>query len=341
MSFFDKLTKVLGYPASAAVGLIGMGAGDNELVSRGFKGELTPDFLLREDRDKPLEGFGNKLAGGVFNVALDPLNYGPGIAKSAVKFLPAFKGSGVVDDLLRGANSFGKIEDATKIAKAGKAARLYSQGIRGVASGGGTPMDALAAASLMGIGENVLAKALPKIAKLSLQGANSQGIGLDDAINNVDELLSRPAIDPTRILGELGAGPQRFSNSTDDEVTVLLKELLAGPGPARPTNTFSSTPELNSLLVRGELGPAPVPRVSSQFTESTEQLQDFLANLGSKNELPRGFEAAGALGPSPIFRPMPTFSPSSEREMTEQILALVEKLQNPYTRGGPMSQLVK
>lgn len=298
MGILQNIAKVLAYPKSVALGFTGaapgmMGGeryseggrtttGDLDFLKEGLKGRLSASDITDRLSPDRKDTAGAKIFNTLIDVGYDPLLFTGPLVKGATAGTK-------VAPLIEGASTFGKIskaEDAAKYStlmpKAGQALRRLHMGTQATGDLG----TGVAAAALMGLGENTAAKILPKIAALTLKGANSNGIGLDDAINNVDELISRPALNPnaiekysdsveaqlaevlpTRVAGALPSGrATRYPPPVDDELTVFLQELMAGKGKPRYS---SNTNDEVTIFLKELMGEQPT--LSSALIEKMQQ----------------------------------------------------------------------
>lgn len=254
MSAFDILSKILTYPQSVATGIAGYGGGgtltgmmgratgDEEVLKAGLRGNLSPSQLgaynsvgSEYNVNNPVADIFAKIGGTGADLAYDPM-----LAVGESGILSKVAEGTKLEPLVKGAGTFGKMEDATKLEKAGQLGRRYYQGLLATSD----PLAAIGVAAGIGGAERTLpaitrllgktgAKTVEEAVDEVLKGpADTVAKNLDGAYAKTgDELLQeviakRSDYEPNfvRIAGELPAGPP-----PPDYRQFVPKELNAGP----------------------------------------------------------------------------------------------------------------
>lgn len=229
MSIWQKIAHAMSYPQSVMTGITGFApgmlgdarnsTGNTEVLKQAlnFNQQVAPSQLMAINQPYAGGSVVDKIGGTAANVMYDPLTWasGSGLGRKAVEALPAGVGqSRIAQELLRGAGTFGKIEDATKTAKAGQLARQAYQATLGAGEYGLGGV--LGATGLIHGGENVAAKYLPKLAtKLLEQNLNPDGVAVaEQAVSGPDQQIAKT------ILDRIDSATQEVAPATGDLVPL-------------------------------------------------------------------------------------------------------------------------
>lgn len=196
MSIWQNIAKALSYPQSVLTGITGMApgmlgdprnsAGNSEVLKAAlnFNQQVAPSQLMAINQPYAGGSVVDKVGGSIANVMYDPLTWsgGSGLGRKAVEALPAGIGqSRVAQELLKGAGTFGKIEDASKTARVGQLGRQAYQATLGAGEYGLGGI--LAGTGVLHAGEGIAAKYLPKVA-MKLLEQNVNPVGAEAAVAN-------------------------------------------------------------------------------------------------------------------------------------------------------------
>ena len=260
MGILDNLAKIVRYPQSAATGLFnrqnagklydedGRYLGEYDPLKEGLKGNLTPGKLSAL-LDTNGVSTGDKISNTLADIVFDPINLlgGAGVwtkgAKALTKTGKTSKGLLTLQELAKGAGSFGKVEDATKTARLGQAARYLYQGTAAAEEGAS---GILGAAMLSAGLEKGSAKILSKLATKA--GSDIIGQGAEEALSKTgldeltDLLKTRPNSTIAKQLLELGPGPLQAPKFPT--VLGLPSPSVARPHGAAPLKELEAAKQL-------------------------------------------------------------------------------------------------
>lgn len=246
MNPLEILSKIVTYPQSVATGIAGYGGtgtltgmigratGDEEILKAGLKGNLSPSQLgaynnpvSEYNKNDPVADIFAKIGGTGADIFYDPLLAlgGTGLVGKAAKGTK-------LEDVVRGASTFGKMEDATKLGKAGQYGRRYYQGLLATSD----PLAAIGVATGIGAGENTVSKLTPAISRLL---AKSGG----DEVAAAEKILKGPAT--TFDAGE--AVPQQLFNPDQivDDGSLFATGISTNP-PKLPIPEKKVAPDLQA-----------------------------------------------------------------------------------------------
>lgn len=226
MNFLQAIARVLQYPQSVATGLASSGggmfgqnfdtgedAGLNRILE-GLKGDLRPSDIARRNNPNDPDNVASKIGATSMDILLDPTLLAGGAARKlaeGTRFAPVVAGAGTMGKVEKavapeGATGLSRIL-AERSPQLGQLARRTLQGTLAT----GDPLTGLGAGQLIGVGERGLDMILPKIAsRLLTQGdVNTSGLGVvNEAVGDgVDKIISMPALDRVKIMGELNPAP--------------------------------------------------------------------------------------------------------------------------------------
>jgi len=249
----------------------------------GWKQEIHPHDLLNEAAgNEDNSNWGRKIANTAFDITVDPLMFaGPAVKGGLLGSKAAGLGEAALSagKLGEGVGTGSKLLDA--------AARFGRRTYQGTLATG-DPLSGAGLGQLMGIGENQLAKLLPKIGTRAVEGA-----------------LTDTADDIPSAIRELGPGPIRgrmpgFSGTTAPEGEVITPEVVRR---ALGQSTQQALPVGPRMP---ELGPAPArsgpftgdPGPMKYGSNSIEAGQSPFGELGPATAMPMGPGFDRAMGPA-------------------------------------------
>ena len=323
MSALDLLSKILTYPQSVATGIAGFGGGgtlsgmnsrstgNTDVLKAGLQGNLSPSQLGQYNNPTSKYNQGNgvadifsKIGGTGSDIFYDPM-----LALSELNLASKLPEGSKAAELLSGVGSFGKMEDASKLAKAGQYGRRYYQGLLATSD----PLAAIGVATGIGAGENAASKAIPAISRLLSKNGG-------DEIAAAEKILKGPAT--TFDAGE--AVPQQLfdPNSIVDDGTLFSTGIPTNP-PKAPVVEKKIAPDLQA---------------------GTAEQQSLLDLLGTGNgDTLFDFQQTLPVNPPPTKRnlpvkwnpePIPMGAPEGAVPLDEALQALLGRSQGAQVAEG-------
>jgi hypothetical protein len=357
MSLLQKIAQILQYPQSVATGLASSGggmfgqnfdtgedAGLNRILE-GLKGDLRPSDIARRNNPDDPNNVASKIGATSMDILLDPTLLAGGAARKlaeGTRFAPVVSGVGSMGKVEKavapeGATGLAKLL-AERSPQLGQLARRTLQGTLAT----GDPLTGLGAGQLIGVGERGLDMILPKLAsRLLTQGdVNTSGLGVvGEAVGDgADKLVSMPALERVKIMGELnpapgfgiempavgGWNPRPAPVPQFDEA---LNALVDGASRRTVDQGLSQVGAIRPDLTRGYIKPP-------MFEDSLQQL--LATQSRGTPSLPR---EPLMLNPAPTPTAMDVLSPSTEQATMASIQELIAQLQDPRRRALVLGQL--